>query len=312
MDQEFELKHGALRAVIGSFGASLRQFYLVHPSGLKNEIIWGYSGRENKKAGQGDVLVPFPNRIKNGRYEFEGKTHQMALNDKEGPNSIHGFLRSEQWQVLSQTPDAVELSLVIQKEVFKARGYPFSLEVKLEYKLSPSGLAVNFSILNIGDTNAPVGIGFHPYFQVGTEFVDTSVLCIPANRVLEVDDKLIPTGKQIDVTGTPLDFRVASQIGSQKINLCYSDLKPDPDQMTRVKLRNPQNGFEVTLTMDPVFKYFVVYTGDSIGAPLARKAIGLEPMTCATDAFNRPSWGLQSLAPRAKFQGQFTIEVAQS
>lgn len=97
-DTELCLSFENQRAVVSPWGASLRRYLLID-YGQETDIVWGYSGSTHKRGGQGDVLIPFPGRISDGRYAFEGQSLQLECNDKEGPNAIHGFVRSLPWHV---------------------------------------------------------------------------------------------------------------------------------------------------------------------------------------------------------------------
>ncbi|NJL26263.1 MAG: hypothetical protein HC902_14670 [Calothrix sp. SM1_5_4] len=142
-DHEITLQHGRARVAVSPLGASLRRFTLETADGPWN-VIWGYEGASAKKAGQGDVLIPFPSRVKGGRYVFGGQAYQMALNDKEGPNAIHGFLRTETWQHQNEGHDAATFHFRMRPEQFAARGYPFALDVEVRYTLNERGLRPAF------------------------------------------------------------------------------------------------------------------------------------------------------------------------
>ena len=307
-DVEITLAYESQRAVVSPTGASLRRYY-EEDEGVETDIVWGYSGGANKKGGQGDVLIPFPSRVKDGRYAFGGRTHQMAINDKEGPNAIHGFLRSVEWGSDQQTGSDVRFHTRIRESEYARKGYPFSLDVDLSYRLSDSGLTCAFEIRNTGATDAPVGVGFHPYFTVGTETVDETEALIPASQFLEFETTLVPTGSLLPAEGTPYDFRRLRRVGDTRFNHCYTDVIRDGRGIAEAKLRDPATGRTVTVWMDESFRYVVVYTGDAIPEPHARRALAIEPMTCATDAFNHPEWGLVTLAPGQILSGSWGVTI---
>ncbi|MBW3622974.1 MAG: aldose epimerase [Armatimonadetes bacterium] len=305
-DVEITLRHGSQRAVVSPYGAALRRYFL-DDGGSETAVVWGYSGGANKKGGQGDVLIPFPSRIKDGRYTFQGNTFQMERNDKEGPNAIHGFLRGITWEHEQSSESEVRFRTQIRAEAYADKGYPFSLGVEMAYRLEGDGLACEFRIRNAGDRNAPVGAGFHPYFTVGTDTVEDAEALIPANQYLEFEPTLVPTGNLIPVEGTEMDFREFRRVGETRFNHCYTGLQRDGDGLARARMRDPDTGRSVTVWMDDSFRYIVVYTGDAIPEPHARRALAIEPMTCATDAFNHPEWGLEVLSPGEAFEGRFGI-----
>jgi aldose 1-epimerase len=253
------------------------------------------------------VLVPFPSRIKNASYRFNGETHALEANDKEGPNAIHGFLRGANWQHEQLSPSTVKFAYRLKENEFK--GYPFALEVELTYRLDRFGLTTEFSIHNSGSKTAPVGIGFHPYFLADASKIDEAHAKIPATRYLEFQN-LVPTGKILSTEGSPLDFQKSRVIGQTKFNQCFTELTRDSQGLAWAELTNPRTGFQVKVWMDESFPFLVVYSGDAIGDADARRSLAIEPMTCATDAFNHENdaeWGLVKLEPGARFGGRYGI-----
>ena len=308
-DTELVLSHDRQRAIVSPWGAALRRYFLMEPSGAETDVVWGYAGGSRKKGGQGDVLIPFPGRIKEGRYTFDGTSYQLERNDKEGPNAIHGFVRNVPWTVREQQSERVEFEVAIDSTHYAPRGYPFSLNVRVTYHLQSTGLSCRFAIQNAGANFAPVGVGFHPYFTVGTAAIDEAEACIPAGGYLEFDDRLAPTGRILSAVGGEWDYRQFRPIGSRRFNHCYMELERDSDGVSTASLRNPRNGTTIDVVMDRSFSALVVYTGDAI-ADAPRRALAIEPMTCASDAFNHPDWGLERLAPGETFTGRFAVRVS--
>ncbi len=304
MDEQFEISFGPYRAVVSAQGASLRGFTRQLANGSERAILWGYSGNGNKKGGQGDVLIPFPGRVVGGTYRFGSVRHQLKLNDKDGPNAIHGFLRTAVWEIESRESSHVTFRREVAADEFE--GYPFALSVRVSYSLSVNGLETRFEIINSGTGPAPVGAGFHPYFTVGTDRIDEARLQFRSSRFLEFGPGLLPTGKWIATSGSEVDFSTERQIGDLQFNHCFAELERDLNGVARIRLSHPENR-EVTLWMDGSFSYLVLYTGDTIPGTDARRALAIEPMTCATDAFNRLDWGLVSLGPGESLWGSFGV-----
>ncbi|MDH4155495.1 MAG: hypothetical protein OEV01_17100 [Nitrospira sp.] len=306
-DTELTLSHHNQRVVISPWGASLRRYFLVNADGQESDIVWGYAGGSGKRGGQGDVLIPFPGRIGNGRYAFEGQTFQLECNDKEGPNAIHGFVRSLPWDIRDIDSNQVTLTVALQAETYINRGYPFSLRITVTYKLNATGLSCIFQIENIGDRTAPVGVGFHPYFTVGTSLIDEAEVQIPGTGYLEFNERLVPTGTICSVANTPWDYRRFRPIAQQRFNHCYVNLERNAHGIATALLRDIPRHRTITITMDSAFSAVVVYTGDAIpDAP--RAALAIEPMTCASDAFNHPEWGLARLVPGDRFSGCWSVD----
>ncbi len=305
-DTEILLSFGNQRAVVSPWGASLRRYFLVESGGNETDIVWGYSGGSHKKGGQGDVLIPFPGRIAEGRYVFDGEPFQLERNDKEGPNAIHGFVRTLPWQVSRSEANCVSFDVRLEAEQYGGKGYPFSLTIQVTYGLDETGLSCSFNVRNAGARPAPVGVGFHPYFTVGTPLIDEAEARIPAAGFLEFNDQLTPTGTILPAAGTQWDCRDFRRIGEKKFNHCYVQLDRDAEGMATASLRHAGSGRLIEVTMDRSFSAIVVYTGDAI-ADAPRRAFAIEPMTCASDAFNHPEWGLKRLPPGEQFSGRYTI-----
>lgn len=305
-DAEIQLVFERQRVWVSPWGAALRRYVVVNADGGETDILWGYSGGAQKKGGQGDVLIPFPGRVAEGRYRFDGHTLQLERNDKEGPNAIHGFVRALPWTV--QQIDSAEVAFEVQLDAasYGPRGYPFSLAVRVGYRVDTQGLSCAFSVQNVGRAAAPVGVGFHPYFTVGTPLVDMAEAKIPATGYLEFNERLAPTGKVVDAQGTDWDYRDYRRVGSRRFNHCYVGLERSPDGLATASLRHPGTGATIDVVMDGAFSAIVVYTGDAI-ADAPRRALAIEPMTCATDAFNHPEWGLTRLLPDDTFAGRYRV-----
>lgn len=302
---EITLTFGDQRAVVSPWGASLRRYFIV-AGGKETDIVWGYSGGAEKKGGQGDVLIPFPGRVADGRYIFDGQVFQLERNDKEGPNAIHGFVRALPWAVNSSNANRAVFEIALASEQYGSKGYPFSLLIRVAYVLNEQGLSCSFDVKNVGSRIAPVGVGFHPYFTVGSTLIDEAEVRIPGAAILEFNERLAPTGKIIPVAGTEWDYRAIRPVGARRFNHCYIELDRDEEGSTTASLRHVGSGCRIDVMMDRSFSAVVVYTGDAIPGA-ARRALAIEPMTCATDAFNHPEWGLQQLPPGRIFAGRYII-----
>jgi aldose 1-epimerase len=308
VDTELLLASGSHRAVVSPFGASLRRYFLIK-DGAEIDLVWGYSGANNKKGGQGDVLIPFPGRVAYGRYRFDGYDYQLPCNDKEGPNAIHGFARSLLWSLKESTASRATFELSFHEEKYAARGYPFTLHLVLSYSLDAGKLSCAFDVRNQGRCAAPVGVGFHPYLIVGTGTINDAEVKVPATHYLELAETLTPTGTLVPVETIGLVADRYRVIGETRFNHCFLNLMRDQAGFCTIPLRNPSTGHTVLVEMDRSFTSFVLYTGDAIQhAP--RRALAIEPMTCASDAFNHPEWGLKRLLPGEAFSGVYHIAAS--
>lgn len=305
-DTEVSLSFDNQRAIVSPWGASFRRYYLAEPDGSETDIVWGYSGGARKKGGQGDVLIPFPGRVAEGRYSFNGQAFQLDRNDKEGPNAIHGFVRTLPWTTHRADSNCAVFDIGLDAQAYGRRGYPFSLSVRVTYALDREGLSCSFAVQNVGSQVAPVGVGFHPYFTVGTAVIDQAEATIPAAGFLEFNERLVPTGTIVSAAGSEWDYRECRAIGARRFNHCYVQLERDAAGFATASLRHAGSRRRIDVVMDRAFSAIVVYTGDAIvDAP--RRAFAIEPMTCATDSFNHPEWGLQRLRPNETFTGRYRV-----
>lgn len=105
-------------------------------------------------------LVPYANRIANGRFAFDGVSAQLPLNFGDHPHSLHGVGWQSRWEVSSSTGDGA--TLVLEHEA--APRWPWSFRAEQHFKLDVDGLAMTLSLANVGTRAMPAGLGFHPYF----------------------------------------------------------------------------------------------------------------------------------------------------
>jgi aldose 1-epimerase len=269
--EQYELAHGDQRVVVVEVGGGLRTY-----SAGGRELLDGYSPDELCSAGRGQVLAPWPNRIEDGRYDFGGGTYQLPLDELERRNAIHGLVRWAVWAVAEREPARVVLGHVLHPQP----GYPFTLELRVEYALSDAGLSVR-----------------------------TIVLRIPASTVLRSDDRAIPVGSE-PVEGTEHDFRQPRPIGATVLDHCFTDLERHKDGLASVTLRDPEAATEIALWVDESFGYLMVFTGDPL-PDVARRSLAVEPMTCAPNAF-RSGDGLIVLQPGQTFSGAWGISAGRT
>jgi aldose 1-epimerase len=285
--EQHEIRFEEQAAVVTEVGAGLRTYTVG-----ERELLDGYGPDEMCRSGRGQVLLPWPNRIEDGRYDFRGRGHQLPLTEPAASNAIHGFVRWHNWAVGERS----EASVVLGLTLYPQPGYPFALGLSVEYSLSRDGLRVTTTAKNEGAEPCPFGCGAHPYLTVGTERVDTAALSLPARTVLLSSDRGIPVGT-MPVEEAALDFGEERQIGATTLDHCFTDLERDAEGIARVELAAPGGGQRLTLWMDESYRYVMVFTGDPL-PDVARRSVAVEPMTCPPNAF-RTGEGVTVLKPGA-------------
>ena len=243
------------------------------------------------------MLVPWPNRVRDGRYALDGVEHRLELSEPERGNALHGLVLQSRWRGVRTSARRVSLSYALAPRP----GYPFELALAVSYELASGGVVMTVQATNVGAERAPFGAGLHPYLTPGATDVDDMVLEVPARAHVPVDDRLLPTGPPAPVDGTELDFRRPRRLGALRVDACFGELGRSPAGVARVRLGTNSGPGQLTIWMDERFRFVQVFTADA--------AIAVEPMTCAPDAFNSGD-GLVVLEPGASFTGRCGLIAA--
>ena len=296
---QYEIAADGYQAVATELGAGLRELrYGGRP------VIAGYQPDELPPGAAGQLLVPWPNRVDRGRYTVAGTEYQLDLSEPKAGNAIHGLGRWAPWPVVRHDHHAVTL----RQGLLGRTGYPFCLDLEVEYRLSGTGLRVSVTARNVGAHAAPYGTGSHPYLTTGAPAVGECELTLPAARWLPVDERGIPVGPAQDVAGGALDFRAASRIGAARLDHAFTEL--DRDEQGRAWARLASNGTEVALWAGPDYRWLQVFTGDTLDAAHRRRAVAIEPMTCPPNAFATGT-DLIMLAPGDSVTRTWGIQVTE-
>jgi aldose 1-epimerase len=294
--RQIEIAWTEQRAWIVEVGGGLRRYTVAG-----RELLDGYAVEQICSSARGQCLVPWPNRIRDGRYEFAGSSQQLSLTEPERQCAIHGLARWASWTVAAEAADAVTMEHLLHPQP----GYPHSLLLAVEYRLGSEGLAVRTTATNIGASACPYGAGAHPYLTLGTPSVDSVVLQSPGHTRLTSDERGIPTGAE-PVEGSEYDFRRPRPIGKTKLDTAFADLERDNDGRARVRLASPGGNHATTFWLDESYRYLMLFTGDPL-PDVNRRSLGIEPMTCAPNAFQSGD-GLVILEPGESLAACWGIE----
>ncbi|BAL85612.1 putative aldose-1-epimerase [Actinoplanes missouriensis 431] len=263
------------RAVLTEVGGTLRA-YSVNGA----ELLDGFGTDEIAPGSAGQILAPWPNRIRDGHYQFEGQTYQLALTEPARHNAIHGLVNWSRWRLAEQSAGAVTLEYELPAQV----GYPWSLVLRSHWSVSADGLRCVQDVVNTSGSNAPWGYSVHPYLRLAGVSVDDTVLHVPARSRLLADNRLLPLGAN-KVAGTEFDYNEPRRIGSAVLDTTFGDIDFDADGITAVTLSSGDAGSKIVVWADDKFKYWQVFTGDTLHGERHRRAVAVEPMTCPPDAF---------------------------
>ena len=276
---EHALERGRQRLVVSEAGGGARSWTVDG-----SELLASFASGTRDAAFAGKPLMPWPNRLRDGRYVFEGAEHRVAITEPETSTALHGLTLSSPWRASRTSAHGITLSHRLRGR----EGYPFALDLAVGYELDSAGVVVTLRATNAGPGRAPFGAGLHPYLRLTGDIT----LQVPANTRVPIDDRLLPTGPPTPLSGTELDFRHARRLGDQRLDTCFGDLERGAAGVASLTLAGPRR---LVVWMDDAFHFVQVFTADG--------AIAVEPMTCAPDAFNTGD-GLLVLEPGASFTGR--------
>ncbi len=267
---QFEIRLGDQLAIVTEVGATLRVYRVAD-----RDVVVPYRADEIAPAVHGAVLVPWPNRLANGTYSFDGETYQVPINEPERNNANHGLGLYSRW-----TPVAVSDSAVtLEQDLIPQPGYPFPLRSTITYALAEDGLTVTATHTNRGSAAAPFGIGFHPWLSPGAFTIDECSLHVEASTWVQADERLLPVGER-DIPAE-LDFSQPRVLGGTVIDDGYVN---PPAGQSWVRLTDP-TGVAACCWMSEGLQCWQVCTADGIPGDGYRSGVAAEPMSCTANAF---------------------------
>ncbi|MDN5821047.1 MAG: aldose 1-epimerase family protein [Brachybacterium sp.] len=294
----FTLDAGTYRAEISSVGATLESLTVDGRDLLVRNPETG-----PMQFHRGAIVAPWPNRIGDGTYTWDGQEIRTALTEPERGNALHGLISFQAFTPATLSED----ELVLRTELFPSTGYPFHLLLTVHYALDPQeGLSTTMTARNLGAQDAPYGACPHPYLVAGTEPLDTWSLQVEAGTVLTVtEDRLLPTGTAPVAPGSDVDFRTAKPLGPLFLDHAFTDLGRDAQDRVVVTVSAP-GGTGVELSAGPECPWLQIHTGDRPEPENNRLGLAVEPMTCPPDAF-RSGTDVVRLVPGAEHAAAWTL-----
>ncbi|MCL2078841.1 MAG: galactose mutarotase [Oscillospiraceae bacterium] len=204
----YKMKDGGITVEIITYGAAIRAINVPSGTGCR-DVALGFddiAGYEANKAFHGAVIGRIGNRVANARYEMNGKTFELDVND--GQNSLHGGFVGFDKQVWSAKEEADALVLTLLDKEGTAAGYPGDLECQVKYTLADGAFGIEYTAKCTQDT--PINLTNHVYFNLAgasSGSITGHKIQIISDAITAVDETLIPTGELMDVTGTAFDLR---------------------------------------------------------------------------------------------------------
>ncbi|HEY4109800.1 aldose 1-epimerase [Puia sp.] len=280
--------NGTTVALLPGHGATLHEFLVRQKDGSLFNVIDNYHDaaelkKEMSRSFKGPKLSPFPCRIPDGVYQFEGREYRFGHLFGDG-TAIHGLLYDKPFTVTAENADGA--ATVAMEYIYNAddEGYPFHYHCLVRYELHPgNNLEVTTTVTNAGDTVIPMADGWHPYWRLGGR-ADEWLLQFHSEAIVDFDDRLVPTGGLTQYGA----FATARPLGDTFLDNCFV-LKPGLVSAA-CELFNPANGLRVSFFPERGYPYLQIYT------PNSRDSIAVENLSGAPDCFNN-KMGLLLLPP---------------
>lgn len=190
--RQYGIACGSQTATVTEVGGALREY---HQDG--RDLLDGYGPEDMCTGARGQSLIPWPNRIKGGSYEWEGQQLQLDLSEPDKSGAIHGLTRWRNWDapVVQHTEDSISFTYTLHA----CQGWAWILGCRLDYHLGPGGLTVRTTAMNRSASRCPYGTGAHPYLSTGVTTpgaIDAALVQVPGRTFLPVDERGIPTGHE--------------------------------------------------------------------------------------------------------------------
>lgn len=239
---------------------------------------------------EGSLLFPFPNRLVDGKFRFEGNEYEFPINDFGRPNALHGIIHNQPFQLIFKGEDYLHYE-------FKYDGsnpsYPFSYILEVIYVIKANELDMKVEVLNTGDHNMPCGFGWHPYFNLELAG-GGSKLKLPKVTKIEVDKNMIPAGDDVHFK----DFREFTAVKGHLLDNCFRLDKID--ERNSFFLNYPGLA-TLEIWQDHNFPFLQIFKPDE-------RSMAVEPMTCGINAFNTKE-GLKVLSPQESWSFKMGLRV---
>ena len=228
-------------------------------------------------------LVPYSNRISQGRFSFEGQDYQLPAHKICLPHAIHGVAWERAFEVVFQSEEEIILSYVHEAD----EAWPWDFTLLSTYRLEEDGLFMGMEITNDTDAKQPVSLGFHPYFNR----LEGTRLSFKADYLWQAYEDCLPKQKVTPSEG--YDYEAGAELPAFQIDHIYQNFHG------LGKVEWPEQARSLEVSSDESLKYLVLYT------PVGRDYFCFEPVRNMTDGLNRgyegdESLGMKILGPEEK------------
>ena len=231
------------------------------------------------------LLAPWSNRIRDGKYCFQGKEYDFKGETIGGELALHGLIADQVFELIEQKPDYLRAKVSVPK----LPAYPFEVEIEVTYQISssPHRLSLNMVAHNKGTGDAPITLGWHPYFLCPSGRAKNAKVTMAAESLVVTDEQLIPKRGQAAFCAQESPVVLS---GREDFDCAYTSLIPKDGSAWAVV--EHMNGSSTVVQMAGArqgqgLASFQVYSAQDL-MNRASESIAVEPLLAMTDAFNRP------------------------
>ena len=304
---EVELANDRLRVVVNPAKGGMIMAFAVRRRSEWIDVTPDARLPETQMRAASWLMLPYSNRIRDGKFTFEGREHVLA-NAKN--HAIHGDVRNRPWKVVEQTPSRLVLEL--DSASFPDFNWPWPILARVEIEADGDRLVQRLKLENRGDTTMPAGFGWHPYFRrwlsrdgepVELQFRVTRVHPDGSPDGLP-NDKAdgLPDGPSVPLP-PKLDFSKSRPLGDLRLDACFGGFDG------RAEIGWPESGVRLFMECSPNVTHLVCF------APADRPLVAVEPVANATDGVNLLATGADDsgvipLPAGKSLEASFTIRAA--
>ncbi len=263
-------------------GASLQELSLDGFTLIDNLAPLNYSDTYASS-----LLFPFANRIKDGKYTFNGKPYQFEINEPDNNNALHGLIFNKPFKIVGETITNTFAAIKLAyNETTKVNGFPYTYNFEITYTFKKDNVSLDVSVTNT-DTNAfPFTLGWHPYFL--SDNLQESSVNFSSNKKIVIGERCIGSGVE-DITSENI-----FNIENKTLDDCWVL------NTNQVQFNTPE--YNLLLSTTAQKNFLQLYT------PSIKNIIAIEPTTGVSDSFNN-AIGLQTLNPNDTYQINWTIKL---
>lgn len=230
------------------------------------------------------ILYPFPNRLENCFYEYNGKQHWQQKNGI--PVFLHSLVYDESWEceepVITKDYARLKTWINVTKKHPIYEGFPWIHTISIIFEVNKKGFSIKYEVENKDQEDLPFGISYHTFFKklCGNQ---NSFIRVPANHMMEMTKDLLPTGKLLNVEGNDFDLREPVAPCKLDLDNCFTNMIENE----RVYVDYPKLGLRVYMDATEDFTHMQVFT------PQDKPFFCVEKQTCSTDAINLHNKGFE-------------------